>query len=170
MLVRYNSNGSIDTSFGMADLFAYDGGNGDRGFRARASQDGKSLTVGYIYAPGGHRDVLGLRNTTRRNTRYLIRHRGCWPLIVSSSGTDIGFGVVSKRREESLWWGKQLTKATRRLVIRLTPAGSLDSQFWKQGGVFTYGHTKMKMDRAFAAAIGRRKDHRSGGRVGEQQG
>ncbi len=63
-VVRYNSDGSLDTGFGTNGLYAYDGGNGDdRGLAIAVQSDGNILAAGNSQN-GADFDMVVLRLTT----------------------------------------------------------------------------------------------------------
>ena len=150
LLARYNSDGSPDKSFGTGGFVLYDGGGNDRGLGLVLQDDGKILATGFTYA-GRQRDVLLLRYDVNGTLDTMFGTGGAVTYSSPDSATDIGFGVAAQPDGGIIVVGETANRTSQdALVLRYTPAGSIDTRFGT-GGVFTYGGTGM--DRGFAAAI-----------------
>jgi uncharacterized delta-60 repeat protein len=152
LLARYNTDGSLDTSFGTGGFVLYDRGGNDRGLGLALQADGKIVAVGYTYV-GGQRDVLVLRYHPNGTLDSTFGTGGSATYSSSGSATDIGFGVAIQSDGGIVVVG-ETSNGTKQdaLVLRYTTGGSLDHGFGS-GGVFVYGGSGRNTDRGFAAAI-----------------
>jgi uncharacterized delta-60 repeat protein len=152
LLARYNTDGSLDASFGTGGFVLYDRGGNDRGLGLALQTDGKIVAVGYTYV-GGQRDVLVLRYHTNGTLDNTFGTSGSVTYSSSGSATDIGFGVAIQADGGIIVVGETSNGTNQdALVLRYTNGGSLDNGFGS-GGVFVYGGSGNNMDRGFAAAI-----------------
>jgi uncharacterized delta-60 repeat protein len=152
LLVRYNTDGTLDTGFGGGGYVLYNGGGNDRGLGLALQTDGKIVAVGYTYV-GTSRDVLTLRYNINGTLDSTFGAGGKVTYSSPGAATDIGFGVVIQADGCIIVAGEISNTINQdALVLRYTPAGTLDNSFGS-GGVFTYAGPGVNMDRAFAAAI-----------------
>jgi uncharacterized delta-60 repeat protein len=152
LLVRYNADGSLDTSFGTGGFVLYDRGGNDRGLGLALQADGKIVAVGYTYL-GGQRDVLVLRYHRNGTLDGAFGTGGSVTYSSSGSATDIGFGVAIQADGRIIVVGESSNGSNQdAIVLRYTTFGTLDHGFGS-GGVFVYGGAGNNMDRAFATAI-----------------
>jgi uncharacterized delta-60 repeat protein len=152
LLARYNTDGSLDTSFGTGGFVLYDRGGNDRGLGLALQPDGNIVAVGYTYV-GGQRDVLVLRYHVNGTLDSTFGTGGSATYSSSGSATDIGFGVAIQSDGGIIVVGETSNGTNQdTLVLRYTTGGSLDHGFGS-GGVFVYGGSGKNMDRGFAAAI-----------------
>jgi uncharacterized delta-60 repeat protein len=152
LLARYNTDGSLDTSFGAGGFVLYDRGGNDRGLGLALQTDGKIVAVGYTYV-GGQRDVLVLRYHPNGTLDSAFGTDGSVTYSSAGSLTDIGFGVAIQADGGIVIVGETSNGTNQdALVLRYTTGGSLDNGFGS-GGVFLYGGPGNNMDRGFAAVI-----------------
>jgi uncharacterized delta-60 repeat protein len=152
LLARYNTDGSLDTSFGTGGFVLYDMGGNDRGLGLALRMDGKIVAVGYTYV-GGQRDVLVLRYHTNGTLDSTFGTGGSVTYSSSGSATDIGFGVAIQADGGIIVVGETSNGTNQdALVLRFTTSGTLDKGFGS-GGVFVYGGSGNNVDRGFAAVI-----------------
>jgi uncharacterized delta-60 repeat protein len=150
LLARFNTDGSLDASFGKGGFILYDGGGNDRGLGLALQNDGKIVASGYTYA-GSQRDVLVLRYNANGTPDRTFGTGGVVTYSSPGSGTDIGFGVAIQTDGGIIVVGETSNRTNQdALVLRYTTTGSLDNKFGTRG-VVMYGGAGM--DRGFATTI-----------------
>ena len=73
LIMRFNSNGSFDTSFNGNGFAAIDAGSLDVALKVVLQPDGKILVAGYMWIAGPHATVSFASTATAASTRILAR-------------------------------------------------------------------------------------------------
>ena len=147
LVIRYNSDGSLDTSFGTNGVVTYDsGGAYDYGCAVAIQSDGKIVVAGYsLIAPDA---VLVLRyntdgslDTSFGTDGIVTWHGGSWAQ---------GYAIAIQSDEKMLVAGISNNGTDNdSLVLRLNTDGSLDTSFGTNG-VVTYDSGDSDWGRAVA--------------------
>ena len=133
MVIRFNSNGTLDAGFGTNGAYIYDGGNGnDDGYAIAVQSDNKILLAGDS-SNGSDGDVLVLRLDTDGKLDPDFGSNGIFTfdsgsggdgaidLLVQSDGDIVICGYSSNGTDNDL------------LVMRLNANGALDTTFGSNG-------------------------------------
>ena len=136
-IVRYNSDGSLDTSFGGDGITTTDvGGGADAGFSVTVQPDGKILVAGRSY--DGSSDAFAL---TRYNSDGSLDTSFDNDGIVTTDigvGTDIAYSVDLQPDGKILATGYSNNGVSTEIaLIRYNSDGSLDTTFGGSGIVTT---------------------------------
>jgi uncharacterized delta-60 repeat protein len=136
-VVRYNSNGSLDTTFnGTGKVITAIGGTNDQGFSVAIQADGKIV-------------VAGLSAFNSQDDFAIVRYNNDGSLDTSFNGTgkvttaigsshDMAFSVALKDDGKIIAAGKSLTESYYDFaVVRYNSDGSLDTSFNGTGKVTT---------------------------------
>ncbi len=135
LVLRYNANGTLDTSFGTNGVVTYDSGNDDYGRALAIQSDGKIVVAGYS-DNGANDDVLVLRYNANGTLDTGFGTNGV--VLYNSGNDDYGTAVavqsdgkivVAGERQLGVW----MTFGV--LVLRYTTNGSLDTGFGTNGMV-----------------------------------
>ncbi len=135
MILRYKSDGVLDTTFGMNGVVTYEGGYGNDGFRDVAIQaDGKIVVSGYTKTATGF-DVM----TARYNNNGALDHTFGTTGVATYDG---GYGDDGARGIAIQLDGKIVVsggyyngKDMDVLVLRYNPDGTPDNAFGTKGAV-----------------------------------
>ena len=132
-VIRYNSDGSLDTGFGTNGLYAYDGGNGnDCGFAIAIQADGSILAAGDSQN-GTDYDMVALRLTTDGVLDNTFGTQG----IVnydSGQGDDQAIDIVIQSDGYSIVAGQVGNGSDAEVAVwRLNGDGALDTSFGTNG-------------------------------------
>ncbi len=144
LVLRYNGDGLLDTSFnppnGFVTFGSVDGTgnpNSDRGWALALQTDGKIVVAGDVN-DGPTSDVLVLRyngdgslDTDFNFPDGFVRY--------NSGNYDYGSAVTLQADGKIVVAGRSMNSMLEALVLRYNPDGSLDSDFGT-GGVVTYGN------------------------------
>lgn len=157
-VVRYNTTGSLDTSFGSGGIVQTDVvANGREGPGEIAIQpDGKIVVVGYAQVGGG-RDTVVLRYNTNGTLDSSFGSGGIVHISHSSSYDD--FWAVALQPDGKIvcagdyliggtWWATD----TNTLVARYNANGTLDTSFGT-GGIVVHDVLPNQLDRFFGVAV-----------------
>jgi uncharacterized delta-60 repeat protein len=143
-LLRYNSNGSIDTSFGQSGLVKTDFAGGDDYITGMAVQsDGKIIVVGSSQTAGasvsfGYR-FAAIRYNTDGTIDTSFGNNGKFAYSINGL-SDNAEAVAIQADGKIILAGETINPITRSYdyaLLRLNVDGSLDSQFGNQGVVTT---------------------------------
>jgi uncharacterized delta-60 repeat protein len=152
LVARYNTNGTLDGTFGTGGFVLYDSGGNERGLGLALQSDGKIIAVGYTYV-GIQRDVLVLRYNSNGTLDGTFGTGGVVTYSSAGAFTDIGFGVGVQSDGKIVVVGETSNGINQdALVLRYQTNGLLDNTFGT-AGVFRYAGPGINMDRAFAMAI-----------------
>ena len=135
IILRYNGNGTLDTTFGTNGVVRYEGGQGNDGFRDVVIQaDGKIVVSGYTKNASGF-DVL----TARYNVKGLLDNAFGTSGVVTYDG---GYGNNGARGIAIQSDGKIVVSGSEYngtdldvLVLRYNPDGTSDKAFGTNGMV-----------------------------------
>ena len=135
LVLRFNGNGSLDTSFGSGGVVTYDSGYNDYANALSLQSDGRIVVAG-IRFNGIDNDVLVLRFNGNGTPDTSFGSRGV--VIYDSGRDDVGHGVVAQKDGKIVVAGSTFNGMDNDvLVLRFSRDGSLDSSFGK-GGVAVY--------------------------------
>ena len=92
---RYNSNGTLDVTFGIGGIVTYDSGNNDQGVDLVIQPDGKVVVAGYIFNTNEDMAIWrynsnGTLDTSFGGGRGFVMHNNA----AGGNGFDTGFGVA----------------------------------------------------------------------------
>ncbi len=137
VILRYNGDGTLDSTFGTNGVVAYEGGHGNDGFRELAIQaDGKIVVSGYTKTSTDF-DVLTVRYDTdgtldsRFGTNGVATYDGgygddgAWGVVIQADGDIVVSGGMYNGTDLDI------------LVLRYNSNGTLDNTFGTNG-VVTY--------------------------------
>jgi uncharacterized delta-60 repeat protein len=135
-LVRYNADGSLDTSFGNEGVALTDlGTNDDYPYAAALQADGKIVVVGMIYTPNAIRDVAFVRYNSDGSLDQSFGGNG---IVIrdlnGSTAAEALHHLVLEADGDILAAG---TSNDDMLVLRYRSDGSPDGTFGSDGAVFT---------------------------------
>ncbi|MHC4489187.1 MAG: hypothetical protein ACYSW7_08445 [Planctomycetota bacterium] len=136
LLLRYNADGSPDSSFGTNGVVTYDGGSGDEHGRVVAIQSDGKIVVAGVNGTHWYGDVLVFRFNADGSLDKSFGTNGvvtygdgrkdhAWAVAIQSDGKIVVAGSRGNYPDEDL------------LVLRYHADGSPDSSFGTNG-VFTY--------------------------------
>ncbi len=140
LVLRYNTNGLLDTTFDTDGVVTYDGGGWDHGFAVALQDDGKIVVAG-LSDNGTDGDVLVLRYDTNGSLDTGFGTNG---VVTYDSGSDEGGigGAVALQADGRIVVASSASRSDNGtvidvLVLRYTTKGLLDTGFGT-GGVVTY--------------------------------
>ena len=135
-LVRYNSNGSLDTSFNGTGKVTTDiGGNDDSGFSMAIQGDGKILVAGYSYN-GSNEDFAVVRYNSNGSLDTSFNGTGKVTTPIGIGG-DLGLGMAIQNDGKIVVAGYSSEINADFAVVRYNSDGSLDTSFNGTGKVTT---------------------------------
>jgi uncharacterized delta-60 repeat protein len=147
LVLRYNTNGTLDNTFGTNGYVIFDGGGVDqKGLGLALTMDGAIIVTGYIKLQN-QRDILVLKYFPTGVLDKIYSY--------SSEGeyTDIGFGVDVQADGKIIVVGEQSNGDNQDVILlRLTADLEPDTDFG-DGGVVTYNGTGNKNDKGFAVVV-----------------
>ncbi len=149
-LVRYDTDGSLDTSFGTGGSVVTNVGGADQIIRAAVIQDdGMILAAGFDGA-----DVVVARYTTDGSLDASFGSGGIVRTDIAGAGRDLAFAVNIVGDDAILIGG--LANDTDFALLRYNPDGTLDTTFGTNGLVTTdFGHGQDIIYRMAELADGR---------------
>lgn len=129
VVLRYNVDGTPDTSFGTAGAFTWGGPAADAGNAVAIQTDGKIVVVGTYNNGNGNTWIMAYRLNT--NGTFDTSFNGSGEIVFTSAGADSGNGVAIDSN------GKIVIAGTDDLgvggkflwVARLNPNGTYDNTF-----------------------------------------
>jgi uncharacterized delta-60 repeat protein len=139
LLLRYNVDGSIDSTFGAGGKVTYSsqGSATDIGFGVVVQEDNGIVVVGET-SVGSHQDVLVLRYTGRGTLDDQFGSGGI--VRYGGGGMDRGFAAAIQSDGKIVVVGSNVVKNRDDvLVLRLTASGALDKPFGTDGAVIFSG-------------------------------
>ncbi len=138
IVVRYNSNGTLDTTFDSDGVFTYAPTTSDDVANGVAIQsDGKIVVVGYRYVGAANNDVLVFRLNTDGSYDTSFDSDGILSFEIAGGGTDDnGLGVAIQSDGKIVIAGETVSAGDRKMALaRLNSDGSLDTTFDSDGKV-----------------------------------
>jgi len=135
LTARYNSDGSLDTTFGTGGVAIHDGGHGDDGARGVVIQpDGKIVVSGGQYN-GTDLDILVLRYNINGTPDDTFGANGV-VTYDSGNGNDLGRRLAIQRGSKIVVTGRSRNGTDYDvLVLRYNADGGLDNTFGVNGVV-----------------------------------
>jgi len=155
LVLRYNSNGTLDPTFGTSGVVLYNGpGNDiDNGQGVALQSDGKIIIVGESHnVSGGYSDSLLLRYNSNGTLDTTFGAGGAVFYDIGD-GSDIGYAVAIQPDGKIVITGVHWSgsAATDLQVLRYANNGTLDATFGT-GGVVRYGAANVS-DAGHAVAV-----------------
>jgi uncharacterized delta-60 repeat protein len=153
LVLRYNSDGSPDQTFGTQGVVIYDSSNSDEGYGVVIQKDGKIVVAGYSYIFEDYRlqDVLVLRYNSDGSPDQTFGVNGV--VTTNIEGSDYGNAVALQPDGKIVIVGKTSSASdTYALVIRYNTDGTLDNTFG-ENGIVTYNGTAGGWDTLADVAI-----------------
>lgn len=149
-LVRYNGDGSLDTSFDGDGLATYAvGSGGDYPTALLLQDDGRILIGGYSF--NGTNNDFAVVRVTSNGTLDPTFGSGGKVITPISSGNDYGYDLAVQSDGKIIQAGYVSNASFDYAVVRYTPDGVLDNSFGSGGTtVFDYGSSQ---DYAYALAV-----------------
>lgn len=138
-LARYNSNGSLDSSFDTDGKVMTSTGSGyDLINDITIQSDGKIVAVGNTVTPGNNSNFAALRYNTNGSLDSSFGINGIADLPIGSTN-DFGQSVVVQSDNKIIFVGQSYDSSTIDdfALIRLSADGSVDSTFGNDGKVTT---------------------------------
>jgi uncharacterized delta-60 repeat protein len=135
LLLRYESNGSLDRSFGNNGVVTFDspGSSTDIGFAVTCEADGGIMVAGEV-SNKTHQDVLVLHYTPAGILDIRFGKEGVF--TYGKTGLDRGFDATIQKDEKIVVTGSTVTNRTDdALLLRINPDGTLDQTFGRDGTV-----------------------------------
>jgi uncharacterized delta-60 repeat protein len=150
---RYNSDGSLDTSFDGDGKLTTDLGNTSEGSNAVAIQpNGKIVVAGFTLTPTNSHDFAVVRYNTDGTLDTSFDTDGKWTLNLAANQSDITTSVVLQPDGKILVGGSGATISTDAsdfVVARLTETGALDTTF-DTDGISSVSYPSLNFLRALA--------------------
>ncbi len=136
-LVRYHTDGSLDTSFGTNGVITTSiGGGDDQGYAVAIQNDGKILAAGSSH-DGNDYNFAVVRYNANGSLDSSFGHSGVVTTPIGSSN-DWGYGIAIQPDEKIVVAGSSNSGAGGNIaVVRYDSSGSLDSNFGNSGIVTT---------------------------------
>ena len=146
LVARFNTNGTLDTSFGTSGITIYNGGDYDRGYGIDVNSEGKILVTGVRTKPGQDItdydipvicfDSNGVLDTSFGNNGIVLYdgalREQCFDLIVQSDDTILVTGQSGSSIGGTSDWSL--------VVLKYAQNGTLDTKFGNSG-VYRYDPT-----------------------------
>lgn len=131
-LVRYNTNGSLDTSFdGDGRVISAIGSSTDQGFAALRQTDGKIVVAGSAVISGTDFAVARYTTTGTLDTTFDTDGKATFTM---GTGTDVAYGIAQQSSGKFILGGDASNDFG---IIRLNANGSIDSTFGVNGRAIT---------------------------------
>ncbi|WFP52110.1 cadherin domain-containing protein [Methylomonas sp. EFPC3] len=137
MLMRFNSNGSVDTSFGTSGVVTTDFSGGSDTARSMVVQaDGKIVLAGQAYNSTTYADFAVARYNSNGSLDTSFNGTGKVTIDVGTNSTDQGYGVALQSDGKIVLSGfTNAAGTTDNALVRLNANGSLDTSFGGTGKV-----------------------------------
>jgi uncharacterized delta-60 repeat protein len=131
VLLRFNTDGSLDTPYALNGVATFDSGLDDRGWAVALQSDGKALVAGWT-VNGTNSDIVLLRFNADGSLDTPFGTTGV--AVYDSGGDDWGQGVILQTDGKALvagyrWNGTDSDIA----LLRFNTDGSLDTAFGSSG-------------------------------------
>jgi len=156
VVLRYNSDGTLDSTFGGDGIVTYDNyyHTDDAGESIAIQPDGKIVIVGWTYF-SGHKDVLFLRYNEDGSLDISFGEDGVAIYSGSGGGNDVGHAVAIQQDGKIVVVGYGLNNASNAddvLILRYNSNGTLDTTFGEDG-VVTYNGIMNGNEAGYGVAI-----------------
>jgi uncharacterized delta-60 repeat protein len=136
-IARYNSDGSLDASFGIAGIVTTDFGNQDVLLSITLQDDGKIVGAGYCYSNTGGHQILLARYNIDGSIDYSFNNSGFVKLdLAEQGGSDIAWNVIIQKDGKILVTGSANYSGLSAYLIRYNSDGSLDTSFGDNGVIY----------------------------------
>lgn len=139
-VLRYNSDGTLDNSFGVSGKMNVDFGalqisNNDYGRGVAVQPDGKIIVVGYSDNGVYNHDIAIARFTTSGGLDNSFSSDGQVLTDYLGSTDDFAYGVALQPDGKIVVAGRVTYGQYRAVLLRYTSTGSLDNTFSSDGGL-----------------------------------
>jgi uncharacterized delta-60 repeat protein len=135
LVIRLNSDGSPDTTFGTAGVFLYNGGGSDICNAVAVSSDGRTAAVGRT-SVGTNNDVLVIRLHSNGSRDLSFSADGVATFNSGANGGDAGNAAAIQPDGKILVAGQTFNGSNSdALVLRYSTVGTLDPAFGTDGVV-----------------------------------
>jgi uncharacterized delta-60 repeat protein len=135
-VLRYNSDGSLDTTFGGTGKVITEIGNGDYANSLALQSDGKIVVVGDSYNPEHKYDIAVVRYNVDGSLDKTFNTTG--KVTTAISGENSANGVAIQKDGKIVVAGSCSTTGISQIaVVRYNPDGTLDANFNRTGKVTT---------------------------------
>jgi len=155
VVLRYNSGGTLDGTFGGDGIVTYDNyyHTDDGGESIAIQPDGKIVIVGWTYV-SGHKDVLVLRYNEDGSLDISFGEDGVAIYSGSGGGDDVGYAVAIQQDGKIVVVGYGFNNASNDdvLILRYNSNGTLDTTFGDDG-IVTYNGIMNDSDAGYGIAI-----------------
>jgi uncharacterized delta-60 repeat protein len=149
--LRYNSQGTLDTSFGAGGIVVFDSGADEEGHGVAIQQDGKIVVVGEGYNSANHSTgVILFRYNSDGTPDTSFGGNGIVRYDTGPFSTLYGNAVTLQKDGKILVTGQVFNTTQDMVILRFDGNGSSDSTFGVSGAV-TYNSGKN--DQGFALAL-----------------
>ena len=136
-VIRYKSNGSLDSTFGGDGIVTTDvGGSDDEGVSVALQSDGKIVVAGYTFASADY-DFAVVRYNTDGSLDNSFDTDGITTSDINSGSFDFGSKVLVQSDGKILLAGSSGALSSDFAVVRYNSNGSLDLSFSTDGKVIT---------------------------------
>ena len=135
LILRYNSDGTLDNTFGTNGVVLYDGGRSDEAYAISLQPDGKIVLVGYSWEMD--KNVLVLRYNSDGTLDPTFGTNGVVTTDVETD--DDGYAVFLQPDGKIVVAGETGAYDTYALVLRYNSDGTLDTTFGTNGVVIYDG-------------------------------
>ena len=135
-LLRYNADGTLDSSFGKNGKVTTEVGSGTDVIHALiVDSNGKLVAAGYSYSgSGNHIAMVRYNPDGTLDTSFGSSGK----VIAASDSTDeVAFGLIQQRDGNYVLAGRSHQSEQHIVVLRYKADGTLDASFGKQGKVIT---------------------------------
>ncbi|MEQ1656951.1 MAG: DUF4347 domain-containing protein, partial [Nitrospira sp.] len=151
-LVRYNTDGSLDTSFnGTGKVLTDFGANSvDMGNEVRLQADGKIVVAGWSDA-GGTNDFAIARYNTNGTLDTGFGSSG--KVTINLGGSDLAEGLTIQSDGKILVTGTAGINGNDVGLVRLNTDGTLDTTFGGGDGIVTSNYSGSSDDRGYSVAV-----------------
>lgn len=132
LVARYNTNGTLDATFGTAGITITNFGSSSSGSSVVIQADGKILVAGYSNERGGNRDFAVLRYNTNGTLDATFGTAGITTTNVGSNGTGSSMALQTDGKIlVAGYFGSVSNKNF--VIVRYNTNGTLDTTFGSAG-------------------------------------
>jgi len=136
-VLRYNADGSLDTSFGTSGVFTYDGGSDDFLYAIAVQADGKIAVAGKTFV-GANFSFAVLRLNTNGTLDTAFNTTGIATTAINAAQDNVAYSLIQQADGKLVAAGySNVATVSDFAVVRYTTAGALDITFNTTGKVDT---------------------------------
>ena len=136
LILKYSSDGVLDTTFGTNGVVTYDGGSNldERGYSVMIDSSDRIIVAGYS-AAGAYNDVLVLRYTSAGVLDTSFGANGVVVYDGTAGLADLAYNITQDALGRLLVTGYSNATDSNLLVLRYSADGDLDANFGTAGAV-----------------------------------